>query len=175
MTTWSSSCLCINGWFTCFFFFFSLNFSLHLFVCCLSSERQTAHRHGHFSTKPVDLFVCVCHVGWDMFCIWHMQHPDSLSLLLFSFPAAFKTLPEGRRSGCSLWFESPRGQLHQTENRTCAVEKVVIKPCCQTQWLKCFWLSYTTRVRGCHYGNGSPATKKKLDMHAMRTMSFCQL
>lgn len=88
-------------------------FSVYLFVSWLSSSSDNTMTRSMLC-KTWGLPVCV-HMSYTS-CIWHMPHLDWLSLLFLPSPAAFTILLEGRRSGCLLWFECPRGQLHQTES-----------------------------------------------------------
>ena len=76
-----------NGRFICFF-----RELLPLSVCFQSIIRvsdNTLTWTYCISVKPQSLSVCICHLclsanGWDMFSIWHMPHPDLLSLFFLS-------------------------------------------------------------------------------------------
>lgn len=100
---------------------FSGSFSLYLFVSQLSSVSDNTLTWS-ILCKTWGLSVCVCMSSRpDCKRLGHVLYlthaAPRLTLPLVSlFPAAFITLLEGRRSGCSLWFECPRGQLHQTES-----------------------------------------------------------
>lgn len=95
-------------------------------VCVLSvvrvSDNTLTWTFLRKKKTEVYLFVCACHVyvslqkaGTCSVSNTCRTQADS-SLFFLSSPAAFKTLLEGRRSGCLLWFECPRGRLHQTKS-----------------------------------------------------------
>lgn len=130
-----------NGRFICF-----LGALQSLFASQLSAEWQT-HWREQSSAKNLK-FVCACQPGlttksWDMPCFLEHATPGLTprTCVFFFFPAAFTTLPGGKRSGCSLWFECTRGRLLQTELATLGLlNRWQSSPGCQTQWVKCFWL-----------------------------------
>lgn len=144
---------------------------------CHQSVRQ--HTGMDISKPEVYPFVCVCHLRLSAKRLVHVLYlthaAPRLTHPLFSpFPAAFKTLLEARRSGCSQWFDCPRGRLHQTESALGLLNRQQSSPCCQTQWLKCFWLCYTPGVRGRLHDSVNPATKTWL-IHSGKLLALTRM
>lgn len=95
-------CLCKNGQFICFL---SVKPWSPL-VCVPMSSETDCKKKKRKERKPGQVLYLTHTTPWLTPCFF------------FFFPTAFTTLPEGRRSGCSLWFECPGGQRRQTESTT---------------------------------------------------------
>lgn len=115
-------------------------------VCVPAVSRVTDTLTWTILRKNLKSRVCVCtstgpdykKLGRVLFSDTCRTLADSFRLCLFS-PAAFTTLPGGKRSGCSPWFECTRGRLLQTEQATLGLlNRWQSSPGCQTQWVKCF-------------------------------------
>lgn len=92
---------------------------------CLRPSCQPCDRHADVTNTPQKtwsrVFVCARPPGltaksWDMSCFRTHATPG-LTPPACVF-AAFTTLPGGKRSGCSPWFECTRGRLLLTEQAT---------------------------------------------------------
>lgn len=107
---------------------FTRSYNLYLFVSQLSAECQTTQWHGQFSLKPEVFCLCVYVIQPWLQKAWTCPVSDTCRIQTDSsscfslYPAAFITLLEGRHSGCSPWFECPRGRLLQIESNSWAVE-----------------------------------------------------
>lgn len=127
------------------YLFFSGRCNLR-FTSQLSAEWQTRRREQSSAEKTQSrVFVCVP-VNRDMPCF--LTHAATGLTVSLPLPAAFTTLPGGKRSGCSPWFECTRGRLLQTQQATGCWIGGNQAPGCQTQWVKMFlaWLNF--RVGG---------------------------
>lgn len=86
----TSSCACVK---LGVFFFFPKKPPLLVCPCHIRALEKTLTSTCLCNTWSLSVYVCLLHLsikGWDMFCLWHMPHPDWLSLLFLSSPQPSK-------------------------------------------------------------------------------------